>query len=218
MEPQVAPLAAILDLNTDLLLNSIEGLGEAEARSRLPGGGNSISFLAAHLTDTRHFLAARIGQPLANPLTRYLGEARGIEDIATWPPLAELRRDAWCAVSAHLASALAGLSAAEIARPNPHRFPIPDGTLVGMIAFLVQHDSYHVGQVASCAASWESRRCPTRAGPPPGLRLVPPRRRSRSRSLIYDGQPRYTSVLRYLSPESAISVTTVAPGPSRSAT
>jgi uncharacterized damage-inducible protein DinB len=147
MEPQVAPLAAILDLNTNLLLNSLEGLGETEARVRLPGGGNSISFLAAHLTDTRHFLAARIGQPLANPLTRYLGEARAIEDIATWPSLAELR-DAWCAVSAHLARALAGLSVAEIARPNLHRFPIADGTLVGMLAFLAQHDSYHVGQVA----------------------------------------------------------------------
>jgi uncharacterized damage-inducible protein DinB len=147
MEPQVAPLAAILDLNTDLLLNSLEGLGETEARSRLPGGGNSISFLAAHLTDTRHFLAARIGQPLANRLTPYLGDARGIEDIATWPSLTELR-DAWCVVSAHLGTALAGLSAAEIARPNPHRFPIADGTLVGMLAFLVQHDSYHVGQVA----------------------------------------------------------------------
>jgi len=147
MESQVAPLAAILDLNTDLLLNAMEGLGEPEARLRLPGGGNSISFLAAHLTDTRHFLAARIGHSLANPLTRYLGEARGIEDIATWPALPELR-NAWCAVSAHLASALAGLSAAEIARPLSHRFPIADGTLVGMLAFLAQHDSYHVGQVA----------------------------------------------------------------------
>jgi hypothetical protein len=30
--------------------------------------------------------------------------------------------------------------------------------------------------------------------------------------------PRYTSVLKYLSPESTIRVTTLAPGPSRSAT
>jgi hypothetical protein len=57
MESQIAPLAAILDLNTDLLLNTLEGLGDDEARVRLPGGGNSLVFLAAHLTDTRHFLA-----------------------------------------------------------------------------------------------------------------------------------------------------------------
>jgi len=32
MNPAVAPLAAILDPNTDLLLNCLDGLSEAEAR------------------------------------------------------------------------------------------------------------------------------------------------------------------------------------------
>ena len=147
MEPQLAPLAAILDLNTDLLLNSLDSLSEVEAQARLPGGGNSITFLAAHLTDTRHFLAARLGQPLANPMARYLAEARGIEDISARPSLVELRT-AWCAVSAHLGSALAAVSAADLERSNGHRFPLSDRTQLGLIAFLVQHDSYHVGQVA----------------------------------------------------------------------
>ena len=57
MEPQVAPLHALLELNTDLLLNCLDGLSDEEARRRLEGGGNSVAFLAAHLTDTRHFLA-----------------------------------------------------------------------------------------------------------------------------------------------------------------
>jgi len=147
MEPQIAPLAAILDLNTDLLLNTLEGLGDDEARVRLPGGGNSLVFLAAHLTDTRHFLAERIGHPLANPLASYLAEARGIEDIVAWPRMAELR-GAWCSVSSHVRAALATLDAGDLARPNADRFPLSDGTQLGMIAFLVQHDSYHVGQMA----------------------------------------------------------------------
>ena len=147
MEPQLAPLAAIFDLNTDLLLNCLDGLSEAEARQRLDGGGNSIMFLTAHLTDTRHFLAARMGQPLPNPMARYLAEARSIEDIAEWPSLAEVR-SAWCQVSAHLKSAFAASNAADLSRQNTHRFPITDTSQLGMIAFLVQHDAYHVGQVA----------------------------------------------------------------------
>jgi DNA transformation protein and related proteins len=147
MEPQLAPLAAILDLNSDLLLNTLDGLGDDDARARLPGGGNSLAFLAAHLIDTRHFLAERIGQPLANPVAPYLSEARSIEDIPAWPSLDELRR-AWRAVSAHVHSALVGMSAADLQRPNADRFPLADGTQLGMIAFLVQHDSYHVGQMA----------------------------------------------------------------------
>jgi hypothetical protein len=39
MEPQITALAAILDLNTDLLLNTLEGVGDDEARVRLPGTG-----------------------------------------------------------------------------------------------------------------------------------------------------------------------------------
>ena len=55
MEAPVAPLAKLYELNTDLLLNCLDGLTDAEAQRRLEAGGNSITFLAAHLTDTRHF-------------------------------------------------------------------------------------------------------------------------------------------------------------------
>jgi hypothetical protein len=53
MEPPVAPLAAIFQLNTDLLLNCLEEVSDAEAQRCLAAGGNSVAFLAAHLTDTR---------------------------------------------------------------------------------------------------------------------------------------------------------------------
>ena len=146
MQAPLVPLAAILDLNTDLLLNTLEGLGDDDVRTRLPGGGNSLAFLAAHLTDSRHFLTERIGHPLANPVASYLADARTIDDITAWPSLAELRA-AWCAVSAHVQSRLGEMSVADLAQPNANRFPLADGTQLGMIAFLVQHDSYHVGQM-----------------------------------------------------------------------
>jgi hypothetical protein len=34
VDPRVAPLAAIFDLNTDLLLNCVDGLSDVEARER----------------------------------------------------------------------------------------------------------------------------------------------------------------------------------------
>jgi uncharacterized damage-inducible protein DinB len=147
MDQRVAPLAAIFDLNTDLLLNCLDGLSQAEAQRRLDGGGNSIIFLAAHLADTRHFLLGRLGQPLANPLSRYLADAQSIEDIGEWPALEDVRR-AWLAVSARLGEVLSELDAETIERPGAHRFPVPDPTPLGMLAFLAQHDSYHVGQAA----------------------------------------------------------------------
>ena len=146
MESQVAPLHAILELNTDLLLNSLDGLSDEEALHRMEGGGNTVAFLAAHLTDTRHFLATRLGHPLANPLSRYLAQASSVEDIVEWPSLAE-QREWWRAVSRHLCDVVATRTTADLCRPNVHRFPLGDSTELGMIAFLVQHDSYHIGQL-----------------------------------------------------------------------
>jgi uncharacterized damage-inducible protein DinB len=147
MNPAVAPLAAILDLNTDLLLNCLDGLSEAEVQHRLQGGGNSLAFLIAHLTDTRHFMATRLKRPLPNPLTPLLADARSVDDIRGWPPIDELRA-AWRAISDHLAVLLPALTEEELREPNAHRFPIGDATRLGLITFLTQHDSYHVGQAA----------------------------------------------------------------------
>jgi hypothetical protein len=47
---------------------------------------NSAAFLAAHMIDSRHFLAATLGAPLANPLAGKLGGARSQDDIAALPP------------------------------------------------------------------------------------------------------------------------------------
>ena len=147
MEPGLAPLVAILDPDTDLLLNCLDGLSDAEARERLASGGNSIAFLAAHLTDSRHFLATRIGHTLPNPLAPYLEGARRIEEVCEWPALDEIRA-AWRGVASHLHGALSELTETDLARPDSHRFPIGNPTMLGMIAFLVQHDAYHIGQVA----------------------------------------------------------------------
>ena len=146
MEPQVRPLAALYNLNTDLLLNCLDGLSDSEAQRRLEAGGNSITFLADHLTDSRHFLVARLGHPLLNPIARYLADVRSIDDITEWPSLEEIR-SAWLGVSAHLQTVLDQLTAAELAAPTAQRFLEEDTTPLGMVAFLAQHDSYHLGQI-----------------------------------------------------------------------
>ena len=146
MDSQVAPLHAILRLNTDLLLNCLDGLSDEEALRRLEGGGNTVAFLAAHLTDSRHFLANRLGHPLANRLSRYLAQASSIDDIVEWPSLAEqLQR--WGTVSRHLCDVVAARTPQDLRRADVHRFPLGDSTELGLITFLVQHDSYHIGQL-----------------------------------------------------------------------
>jgi uncharacterized damage-inducible protein DinB len=40
------------------------------------------------------------------------------------------------------------VSAAELDAEAPYQFPISDPSVLGMTAFLVQHESYHIGQMA----------------------------------------------------------------------
>ena len=48
----------------------------------------------------------------------------------------------------HLDASLGSLTPERLATPSPQRFPVDDGTLLGGLAYLVQHDAYHIGQVA----------------------------------------------------------------------
>lgn len=146
MDPRLAPLAGILALNTRLFHNCLAEVDDALALRRVTPGCNSLAFLAAHLADSRHYACKVAGRELANPLSSVLDRGKTQDEIGPLPPLADIIA-AWDAVSTHLATVLERLDAEALAGKGP-RFPGTDGTLLSGLAFLAQHDSYHVGQMA----------------------------------------------------------------------
>jgi uncharacterized damage-inducible protein DinB len=146
MHLSVVPLAAILRTNTELLLNCLDGLDDARARQRVTPSSNSIAFLVAHMVQCRHAVAAALGAPLPDPMGRYLDAPRSLDDIAVLPSLTELR-DAWERISAHLAVEVERADTPRLRSPG-RRVPGGDGTVLGEVAYLVQHDAYHLGQVS----------------------------------------------------------------------
>ena len=149
MEPQLAPLASILQLNTRLVENCLAGLSDGDAIARPAGTRNHAAFLLAHLTDSRYALLALLGGPAGpNPLSRFLDAARSVEEVTELPPLGELLRS-WREVSAALLARCAALTPEQLAAPAAQRYPIGDASVLGAVAFLTQHDSYHLGQLAA---------------------------------------------------------------------
>jgi uncharacterized damage-inducible protein DinB len=146
MHPSVTPLAAIFRLNTELILNCLDDLPEDVAQRRLEGSLNSIAFLVAHLTETRHYVASLLGHPRSSPFSPAFANARSLETAGPIPPLAELRTY-WEAIAAHLAVILERVDTAELATTG-QALPGSDGTLLANLAFLAQHESYHLGQIA----------------------------------------------------------------------
>jgi uncharacterized damage-inducible protein DinB len=147
MDPRAQPLAVILRLNTRLLLNCLDGLTDETAQVRHGTGVNSAAFIAAHVTDSRFFLLRTLGGSRENPLSIYLDKANSIDDLSGLPSL-EVIREAWNGVSADIDAALGAATAEELDLAIKARFPGVDSTRLGALTFLVQHDSYHVGQLA----------------------------------------------------------------------
>ena len=145
MDARLEPLSGIFLLTTDLVLNCIEDMSEDVASRRADGSANSAAFLVAHLTDTRHFLASWLGNPLENPLAVELRDARGIDDVQNLPTLDVLRAH-WKAVSTHLMEVLELVPPELLNESSPQRFPVGNSRL-DALAFLAQHESYHVGQL-----------------------------------------------------------------------
>ena len=147
METALKPLDEILRLNTDLALNCLAGLSEADAKARPLPAANSVAFLMVHLVDARFFMGKLLGCPGDNPLAEDYADVNKIEDAKSLPSLKELR-EAWLAASTHLAGCLDRATLEELAAPSNQKFPVADKSVLGGLAFLVQHDSYHLGQLA----------------------------------------------------------------------
>jgi len=146
MLPELKPIHQIFSLNTRLLHNCLEGVDDPLAARRVTADTNSLAFLAAHLSQSRHYACMMAGRPLTDPLEGRL-KGKSLDDVGPLPSLAEIT-SAWDAVSAHLLETLQELTEDDMKREATRRLPGSDGTVGSVLPFLAQHDSYHVGQMA----------------------------------------------------------------------
>lgn len=146
MRESIAPLYELVKLNSRLFLNCLDGVDDATARRRPSPDTNSIGFLACHTLHARYYLASFVGLEAVNPFQEQFDSAHDVNDLEV-PPLDELC-SAWSELSAQLIDRLPGVSEADLVRAAGQEFPVDDGTVRGAVAFLVQHESFHIGQLA----------------------------------------------------------------------
>lgn len=147
MDNRVAPLAEILRLNTKLFRNCLDGLSDEQAATRPSAATNNAAFVAAHLTNSRFYLLKALGVAASDPLARYLDGRTSLDDLETLPPLSDIQA-AWTDAAHLLRDRLDALTPADLDGPSTAKFPLYNGTLLATLTFLVQHDSYHLGQLS----------------------------------------------------------------------
>ena len=148
MHPSVEPLARTLALNSRLFLNCLRDVDDALAMQKPRGHANHIAFVAVHLVDSRYYIARQVGSPLECPFKEILEGKADADAIESYPSLSAVK-EAWSEVSQDLALRLSEVDAETLATSPEFEFPIEGGdTKLGMLAFLTQHDSYHLGQLS----------------------------------------------------------------------
>lgn len=147
MVAALEPLAPLFRLNTRLFSNVLDGLTDADARIRPNGVANNVAFVAGHLVESRAWMARYLGGDEPAPFGGALEHAVTIEQIPMLPTLAAIG-EAWGGISDRMDRRLDGLSDADLAGVSSQKFPGVPLTVLGGLGFLLQHESYHIGQLA----------------------------------------------------------------------
>lgn len=146
MDPRLSPLVSSLELHTRLLVNCFHDVPDELALERPSNRTNNMTFLAAHLTDARRYMAGLLGAEVDNPFPE-LEDGQGIDDFEELPAVAEIL-EAWQRLGAVVRKRMEDATPEILDAETEQDFPVDDPTLLGALAFLTSHESYHIGQVA----------------------------------------------------------------------
>ena len=140
-------LKLIFSLNERLFVNTLAGIKDEQASERVSDHNNPLIWLATHTTWARYNIAAMLGKSGTNP---YLGMFEGFKPYNSSMHFDSLEKikEEWAIASRLLNEGLGSVSAEHLAGDAPFKNPTGDSSISGTIAFLAQHESYDIGQMA----------------------------------------------------------------------
>ena len=145
MEARLAPLYEMFKINSRLYLNCLEGMDENQAAWRPSDQTNSAGYIALHLVDSRYLMAKMIGMGNENPFAGRAKQARE-SGMSNLPSLDELR-GAWKGITGELRVKFGAMTDQDLRMDTGSQLPVDDKSVLGILSFLLQHDSYHIGQL-----------------------------------------------------------------------
>lgn len=147
MNPSLAPLLSQLKVNDWLFRQSFAGLTAAEAARSPDGKLNSPQWVAGHMAATRAVMARLLGLPEdPAPFGGVFDRGAPFDPAAAYPPLPEITA-LFVALGERIRERGQTVPDAALAAAVPFNLPIDDKTVLGGIAFLSLHESYHAGQL-----------------------------------------------------------------------
>jgi hypothetical protein len=147
MKKSVEFLALIINLNERLFLNALDGVTDQQAGERLTDHNNPMTWLATHTTWARYNMLLFLGKPVKNPFEGKFENFKAYDPADNYPSLESVKNE-WKNASKLVREALDSVSEEQLSGDSPLKNPTGDFSNGGTLAFLVQHESYDIGQMA----------------------------------------------------------------------
>ncbi len=147
MNPRVAPLADLYNLNTNLVNKTLKDLSDDTAHKRINDTGSSLHWIIGHIANSRHYVGGlfNAGTEFAN--SELYNGGTPLKEPSDYPPIEEIRQ-IFESVTEKFIKRLSELTDDDINKKLENKLPVKDETMLGAIAFFSLHESYHVGQLS----------------------------------------------------------------------
>ncbi|GAA3636022.1 hypothetical protein [Flavivirga jejuensis] len=136
------------ELHNMLFKNAIDGIKDEDAKVRIYGKTNHILWLAGNLASTRYDLAKNLGVAIENTYAEFYENHKSFQEDLEYPNLEKLLKN-WNTISPVLKEKLEALSEDTLfKKPSFKTPPMFNQTLLYYILFLIDRESYVIGQIA----------------------------------------------------------------------
>jgi hypothetical protein len=147
MSKSINHLKSIFDMNSRLFTNALEGVTDEQAAQRQSGHSNPLIWIATHTVWARYNTLMFLGKPAKNPYEGLFENFKPFNAADKYPTLENIKKE-WATASDLLKQTLNSATEEQLAAESPLKSPIGDFTNGGTVAFLAQHESYDIGQMA----------------------------------------------------------------------
>jgi hypothetical protein len=137
----------IFGLNDRLFNNALEGVSDKQATERISDHNNPLIWIATHTVWARYNTLFFLGSPAPNPFEGMFENFRAYDAADSFPTVEKVK-EKWKKVSPLLKTALQSATTEHLAAESMIKSPIGEFTNAGTVAFLAQHESYDIGQMA----------------------------------------------------------------------
>ncbi len=148
MTTSSAALQAQFDLHTRLFNNALEGITDSEANDRKNEHVNHMKWIAGHLLNTRLSSLTKVtgGQP-DDAYTAQFGRGNALVAGASYPSIDEIMTK-WNDAAGGISNGFSHIPEEVLSSKSGAQVPIADDTVRGLMAFLISHEAYHIGQLS----------------------------------------------------------------------